>query len=192
LSASVAALALISAAPLVGIAAAGATVHGQATTLASEPADVIAARHALHLRGLRPLLTSSGDLTAPLTDDYPVALKAAARDAMTDPWRFYNRECVSFVAWRLNSRDHIDFTDFYRGRQWGDAASWRSAAISVGVPVDSRPRVGSVAWFASGHVAWVASVNSGGSVTLEEYNFVPGRYSTRTIAASSVSAFIHL
>ena len=31
-------------------------------------------------------------------DDYPSNLKSAAKDALVDPWNFYNRECTSFVA----------------------------------------------------------------------------------------------
>jgi surface antigen len=36
-------------------------------------------------------------------DDYPANLKSAAQDSLVDPWGFYNRECTSFVAWRLNN-----------------------------------------------------------------------------------------
>ena len=38
-------------------------------------------------------------------DDYPEVLKTADKDALIDPWRFLNRECTSFVAWCLNSRN---------------------------------------------------------------------------------------
>lgn len=135
-------------------------------------------------------------------DDYPRYLKDAAQDALVDPWNFYNRECTSFVAWRLNNDAGIRFHNWYKGHHWGDAAIWRRAALDSGVPVDGIPRKGSIAWWAKGspgsspgHVAWVIGVSSS-AVTIEEYNWVTrGRYSQRTIARTSdtwPTAFIHL
>ena len=40
-------------------------------------------------------------------------------------------------------------------------------------------------------MAYVNSVNPDGTVTLEEYNYVPGMYSQRTIPASSVVSFLY-
>ena len=45
----------------------------------------------------------------PEGDDYPEELKEAGKDSLVDPWNFYNRECVSFVAWRLNDRNGLAF-----------------------------------------------------------------------------------
>ena len=138
----------------------------------------------------------------PGTDDYPGRLKIAAQDALVDPWLFYNRECTSFVAWRLNHDAGIAFTNQYDGHHWGDAAIWKKAAVDSGVLVDSSPRLGAVAWWAKGspgssrgHVAWVLAVD-GSSITVEEYNYLhAGRYDQRTISTSSSSwpsAFIHV
>jgi surface antigen len=126
-------------------------------------------------------------------DDYPSNLRNAAQDSMFDPWRFYNRECTSFVAWRLNSQNGVDFTDFYRGPRWGDASNWGPTARSLGIPVDSTPKPGAVAWESGGdHVAWVADVRSDGSIDIEEYNHdFHGTYSTRHVAASTFS-YIHI
>src|SRR4051812_4295340 len=112
------------------------------------------------------------------SDDYPARLKSAAQDSLADPWLFYNRECTSFVAWRLNHDAGVDFSNYYGGVHWGDASNWRYAANQVGVPVDSSPVRGSVAWWAAGspgssrgHVAWVLS-HTQTSITIEEYNYL--------------------
>ena len=58
-------------------------------------------------------------------DDYPANLKNAAIDAIVDPWNFYNRECTSFAAWCLNSRNGVKFTNQYLGAsRWGNANTW--------------------------------------------------------------------
>jgi surface antigen len=126
-------------------------------------------------------------------DDYPANLKSAAQDSLFDPWRFYNRECTSFVAWRLNSVNGVAFNDYYRGPRWGDAQYWGGVAQSLGIPVDSTPVRGAVAWEPSGdHVAWVADVRSNGTVDIEEYNeHLNGTYDTRNVAASSFE-YIHI
>ena len=58
-------------------------------------------------------------------DDYPNYLKNAAQDSLVDPWNFYNRECTSFVAWRLNHDAGIAFHNWFKGHHWGDAAIWK-------------------------------------------------------------------
>lgn len=134
-------------------------------------------------------------------DDYPSNLKNAAKDQIVDPWRFYNRECTSFVAWRLNSVNGVAFHNTMTGPngvagQFGNAKNWSANAGRIGYRVDSTPAVGSVAWWPSGtygHVAWVAQVNADGTVVVEEYNYASdGKYGTRRIAASSVNGFIHI
>ena len=136
------------------------------------------------------------------TDDYPSNLKNATQDSRVDPWNFYNRECTSFVAWRLNHDLGIAFHNWYKGYHWGDAAIWKRAAVDSGVPVDNVARKGDVAWWAkgspgssSGHVAWVTAVTST-SISIEEYNYATrGGYGQRTIARTSSkwpSGLIHL
>ncbi len=127
-------------------------------------------------------------------DDYPAEYKAEELDAVVDRWNFYNRECTSFVAWRLNSRNNVPFTNQYGGvSRWGNAANWGSVAEGLGILVDAAPAEGSVAWWKSGHVAWVRSVK-GKKVVIEEYN-VPrysGKYGIRTINASAPDGYIHI
>ena len=64
-------------------------------------------------------------------NDYPSNLKSAAQDSRVDPWNFYNRECTSFVAWRLNHDVGIAFHNWYLGKHWGDAAIWKRAAARL-------------------------------------------------------------
>ena len=129
-------------------------------------------------------------------DDYPAYLKNAALDALVDPWKFYNRECTSFAAWCLNSRNNVNFTNQYLGAsKWGNANTWGTVAKSRGVTVNMTPAIGAIAWWTTGkygHVAWVSAVN-GNSVFIEEYNYnVRGGYGTRTIAASDPAGYIHI
>lgn len=149
-----------------------------------------------------PLLSPFAHLADASGDDYPTNLRNASQDSMADPWLFYNRECTSFVAWRVNHVSNVPFHNYYGGVHWGDASNWRNAANAVGVPVDNNPVVGAVAWWAAGspgssrgHVAWVQS-NSGSSIMVEEYNYLHrGGYDTRVIAVGSSmwpSGFLHI
>ena len=141
-------------------------------------------------------------------DNYPY--KSARCGTYTndteDEWNFYYRECTSFVAWCLNDRNGISFSNRYRGVRWGNASNWGAAARSLGIPVDATPAVGAVAWFdanahgaaGTGHVAWVSAVN-GDNVTIEEYRrpsasngWTDFTYNTRTISRSNVSGYIHI
>ncbi|MHA0286092.1 Ig-like domain-containing protein [Mycobacterium sp. C3-094] len=125
-------------------------------------------------------------------DDYPASLKNAGLDTKVDPWGFYNRECTSFVAWRLNSVNGVAFTNTMRGGRWGNATNWAANARALGYTVNNTPAVGSVGWLSSGHVAWVAAVN-GDSVVIEEYNYgYTGVYKTRTVSRSYFNGYIHI
>lgn len=123
-------------------------------------------------------------------DDYPSPWRAPTlQDFMLDSWGYYNRECTSFVAWRLHSRNGFEMP-------WaiGDASNWGTWASAHGYAVNMTPAVGSVAWWNLGdHVAWVESVSTdGSSVTIEEYNYdLMGDYNERTISTGSVSGYIH-
>jgi surface antigen len=154
---------------------------------------LVAILPALHAE---PVSAASG------VDDYPARLKNAPQDSLVDPWEFYNRECTSWVAWRLNSENGVAFNDYWLGVHWGNASNWKNAATKLGIPVDNNPTRGAVAWWAAGsagssrgHVAWVETVGDG-AITIEEYNYLrEGFYDTRTISNTSSmwpSGFIHI
>jgi surface antigen len=125
-------------------------------------------------------------------DDYPW------RDAgySLSPLGYYYRQCVDFVAWRLNRDQGVTSAPW----KWvwsnltpngGDASQWKAAWLSHGWTVSKTPVVGSVAWFVGDHVAYVHSI-SGSNVTIEEYNGEASRaYAERTIPISSVGDFLY-
>jgi surface antigen len=121
-------------------------------------------------------------------DDYPAVWKNARQDSLLDNWRMYNRECVSFVAWALASRNGFNIPFHDNANRWGPQARAR------GYRVDSSPAAGSVAWSNAGsygHVAYVQDV-VGGRVHIEEYNRAgTGRYSQRTVPTSTFTGYIH-
>lgn len=139
---------------------------------------------------------ASGALEA--GDDYPWFYQPAdVEGGGLSPLGYYYRECVDFVAWRLN-RDAGSTTGPFRWT-WpnltpsgGNASEWAYAWKSHGWPTGSQPVAGSVAWFPGNHVAYVKSVLAGGQVVIEEYNHgMTHKYGQRTIPASQVALFLY-
>ena len=98
-------------------------------------------------------------------DDY--RFKDKAKDAGADPWGYFYRECVSFVASRLANLGVKPslFSHLENGNQW----------ISASVPHLSRPKPGTVAVYTGGpvssnHVDFVTAVH-GNTYDGEEYNY---------------------
>lgn len=122
----------------------------------------------------QPAARAAGD-PAP-NDDYPAAWRNPAQNAVYDTWGYPNRQCTSFVAWRLSDRNRATMPV-----RPGDAGGWDDAFAPY-VPVDATPAVGAIAhWNPNesygglgagpiGHVAWVQAVHADGSVTVEQYN----------------------
>ncbi|KAJ3493964.1 hypothetical protein NLG97_g4388 [Lecanicillium saksenae] len=128
-------------------------------------------------------------IPGPVKNDYPYSGKCSG----TDPYHFYRCQCTSFVAFRINKRLGVKFTNRYKGAAWGDAKIWDEAAHKSKVRIDNKPVPGCVAQTNAGpgHVAWVTKV-SGDKVTVEEYNYVHKKaYGTRTVAKSKFS-YIHI
>ena len=116
-----------------------------------------------------------------------------------DPWGYYIRNCTSFVSWKLSQQG-------FNTSGMGNATNWGSSSKATGL-VNSTPAPGAVAWWAAGtydqgyligsagHVAYVDSVNSNGSVNIEEYNYGgTGQWHTRTITPGTSTEqvqFIH-
>lgn len=120
-------------------------------------------------------------------DDYPWpdALSRPQGGGLS-PLNYYYRECVDFVAWRLN-RDagstSAPFRWTWTNLAQGSAYSWKRAWENHGWATGSTPRPGAVAWFPGGnHVAYVSAILDDGSVLLEEYNYaVDHGYGQRVI-----------
>lgn len=106
---------------------------------------------------------------------YPGFLCNRAQDSVVDPWGYYNRECVSYAAWKRSAIGRS--VPMY----WGNAGDWYWRGSG------GSPSYGDIAvWsygpgYPYGHVAIVESAG-GGMMTVSEYNYgAPGVYSTRTI-----------
>ncbi|KAI8319121.1 Cysteine, histidine-dependent amidohydrolase/peptidase, partial [Martensiomyces pterosporus] len=125
------------------------------------------------------------------SDDYPYKSSCGG----VDPWNYYKCQCTSFVAFRINKRLGIKFSNHYKGTRWGNANTWGDAARKTGVSINSTPNVNSVAQRnggKAGHLAWVTSVN-GNQITVEEYNWnVREGYGTRTVPKTHFDNYIHL
>ncbi|MFJ5984520.1 CHAP domain-containing protein [Lentzea sp. NPDC092896] len=136
------------------------------------------------------LVLVAGTVVAPAgawagTDDYPAQWRTTPKDSLIDSWGYSNRECTSFVAWRLHSRN-----EFEMPRAIGNAGSWGSWFAARGYAVNNTPAVGAIAESA-GHVAWVEAVNANATVTVEEYNYgFTGTYHERVVTAGSFR-YIH-
>lgn len=98
-------------------------------------------------------------------------------------WGFAYRNCTDWVAFRINSLG-VGFNNTLGGRRFGNAKNWDDNAQLLGWTVSTVPLARSIAVSNAGtfgHVAFVESVNSDGSVNVSEYNMGgAGNYGTRS------------
>lgn len=133
------------------------------------------------LRRAQNAAHGSGTISAgdPGRGGYPEYLYNACQDCLVDPWGMYNRECVSYAAWKVHQA--YGNMPYWGGK--GNAYQWIGNAHAAGIPVSSTPKAGVVGiatWGAYGHAIWVESVNSNGTINLSEFNWrVDGRYTER-------------
>jgi surface antigen len=119
---------------------------------------------------------------SPDNGGYPDKWANARQDSMIDTWGMYNRECVSYTAFRV----HQDYLAGKNNRDmpyWGghgNANQWDNNARAVGIPVDTNPTPGSIAISnagAFGHAMYVEAV-SGDRIYVQQYNQqLNGQYS---------------
>ncbi|MCT4377630.1 CHAP domain-containing protein [Leuconostoc falkenbergense] len=116
---------------------------------------------------------SSSSGTGSKGDDY--AFKSKSKDSGVDPWGYFYRECVSFVASRLKNMGVS--ADLFS--HLGNGADW----VNAPVPHSNKPKVGDVAVYGAGsefgnHAAMVTGVQ-GDKISGEEYNWSgDGQYHT--------------
>ncbi|MDR1560578.1 MAG: CHAP domain-containing protein, partial [Clostridiales bacterium] len=120
-------------------------------------------------------------------EGYPY--KDSKFDVAYDKWGYYTRNCTSWVAYCLTSRNGLSDSEV---KGFGNAGQWKERAQGKGIRVDNTPAVGAVAW-KSTHVAWVCAVNSNGTFDVEEYNydFAGGYRHTPNANTKGYTAFIH-
>ena len=130
-------------------------------------------------------------------DDYPYFSELSNNQGGgLSPLNYYYRECVDFVAWRLNRDAGSVEAPFkwdwsYLTPGGGNAYQWKSNWAAHGWTISNTPKAGSVAWFGY-HVAYVTSVNDDGTVTIEEYNHNSDHiYGKRTIPATDVTSYLY-
>ncbi len=124
-------------------------------------------------------------------DTYPNTWRNAPQDSMIDAWGMFNRECVSYTAWKVaSSGRHMPY--------WGgsgNANQWPDNARAAGIPVSSSPRAGDIAiayWGSFGHAMHVDSVNDDGTINISQYNWdYHGTYSEIYHFNTSGLVFIH-
>ncbi|MGW9857589.1 peptidoglycan DL-endopeptidase CwlO [Staphylococcus hominis] len=83
------------------------------------------------------------------------------------------------------------------GSTWGNANNWANAAAAAGYTVNNRPSAGAVMQStagAYGHVAYVESVGSDGSVTVSEMNYGHGAgvVTSRTLSANEAASYNYI
>lgn len=136
-----------------------------------------------------------GAVTDP-NDDYP--WPNGTVDTLS-PLRYGYRECVDFVAWRLNRDKGCT------GAPWkytwgnlrltnGDAIGWKPDWEAHGWSTGIAPTPGCIGWYGTkagslGHVNYVQKVNADGSVVFEEYNWGTNKHAYNTRTESPGSAY---
>lgn len=185
---------------------AAAAVQGQKLTVAEAAASTVTAAtrdgytatSAADLRSLYAAAIRAQNIAIYLQsgakakgDDYPwFAELSRNQGGGLSPLGYYYRECVDFVAWRLN-RDAGTTSAPFRWT-WsqltpngGDARQWKSAWLGHGWATGTTPVPGAVAWFSANHVAYVNGILQNGQVLIEEYNYGTNHeYDQRVINAS--------
>ncbi len=119
---------------------------------------------------------------------YPSAWANAPQDTVIDNWALFNRECVSYVAWKIASTGR--FVPYFNGQ--GNANQWESYVAGYGIKSGTTPVVGSAAVLyggAYGHVMYVEAVSDDKSrITISEYNYGwSGMYSKRSISSAGLT-----
>ena len=117
--------------------------------------------------------SGTGDAHSQYGYPYPNAPdcnESSGANCVADKWNYYQGQCTSWVAYRLNTVNGVSFTNRYGGVAWSNASNWKNAANQLQIPVNGTPARGAIAWYSFGHVGYVESVNSDGSVVMSEMN----------------------
>lgn len=133
---------------------------------------------------------------------YPDVWANSPMDTLVDNWGMYNRECVSYAAYRVAASGRnmpSNWPSYYfrfGAGHGGNARDWVGNAEVDGIPYDRNPRVGDVAILVSGtygHAAYVEQVLDGGRVYISQYNYDwNGNYSEAIINYTQANwYFIH-
>ncbi len=113
---------------------------------------------------------------------YPNVWANAGQDTLVDDWGMFNRECVSYTAFKVH-QDYLAGKNTHDMPWWGgvgNAKQWPGDARNAGIAVDSTPKAGSIAISTAGfygHAMYVEAVN-GNEIYVQQYNQqLNGQYS---------------
>jgi len=144
---------------------------------------------------------SGGYISAGGSGNYPWAgqgLSLGCSGSCVDSWNLYVGQCVSYVAWKLDSQGY----KVYGFDGMGNAAEWPSTTTDYwgskyGSGNAAKIRYEAKAGYAAvdpniaapyGHVMYVESVNGDGTINVSEYNFRSADvYSERRISPNGLT-----
>lgn len=118
-----------------------------------------------------------------VNNTYPEPYRSAAQDSMVDPSTCYNRECVSYCAWKIKelTGNWPRRTGGMNANQWVQRLAENGYTTVVDKPQDGGYYVGVTTAGPYGHVVWFE-----GGQTISEYNYVTrGAFSVRVINLSA-------
>lgn len=120
----------------------------------------------------------------PTHGGYPAKWDTVFQDSTVDNWGMYNRECVSYAAWKVHQT--YGYMPYWGGI--GNANQWIRNARSAGIPTSTIPKAGTVAISMNGyygHAMWVEAV-AGNMIYVSQYNYdLRGHYSEMWVSADS-------
>lgn len=109
---------------------------------------------------------------------YPSLWANSGMDTLVDNWGMYNRECVSYAAFKVNQA--YGNMPYWGGDRYvqgeflsGHAKYWKRASQLAGIPGGTEPKKGAVGVVSTGqygHAAWVEGVNRDGTINISHYN----------------------
>lgn len=111
---------------------------------------------------------------------YPLKWANIPMDTVFDTWGMYNRECVSYAAFKVASsgrnmpRNWPSYYYRYGPGHGGNARDWLGNARVDGIPFDKNPRAGDVGVLpvgTYGHVVYVERVLDDGRIYISHYNY---------------------
>lgn len=120
---------------------------------------------------------------------YPTRWCNAPMDSIVDSWGMYNRECVSWTAYRVALSGR--YMPYWGGR--GNANEWDDNARAAGIPVDGNPQPGDVAISNRGfygHSAYVEAVYDDGTILVSQFN--ANWQGTYSLARVSTGNFVYI
>ena len=123
---------------------------------------------------------------------YPAAwMNASMNSCSADPWGMCKRQCVSYTAFIVDKT----YGNMPNWGGYGNANQWADNARNAGIPTSTVPKAGTVGVQYSGaygHVAWVESVNSDGTLTISQFNANwSGEYSKWIVDRSFFNEYVY-